>query len=94
MKTWLLKFFGEIGEFLKILLKEGLERQLKIILPIATKYVKMIAADPSLVSGREKQAAVFNAIISEIGDSQEDFKTSIINLAIEMAVVEFKALQK
>lgn len=89
MKAWLLKFFGELGDFLTVLFKDSIQQQLKIILPIALKYVKQIANNPNLISGSEKRKAVFDAILDEIGDKQGDFKTHIINLAIEMAVVKF-----
>lgn len=93
MKAWILKLFGEIGEFLAVLLKKGIQEQLKALLPIALNAVKTVAADATLTSGEAKFNAAFSIIGDQLGDKQQAIGKSLINLAIELAVQKMKENQ-
>lgn len=89
MKAWLLKFFGELGDFLAVLLKKGIQDELKALLPIALNAVKTVAADSSLTSGDAKFNAAFALIGDQLGSKQQTIGKSLINLAIELAYQRF-----
>lgn len=93
MKKWILKFFGELGEFLAVLLKKGIQDELKLLLPIALSAVKTVAADASLTSGDAKFNAALAIVGDQLGDKQAAIGKSLINLAIELAVQKFKDAQ-
>jgi hypothetical protein len=93
MKQLLLKFFGELGDFLAVLLKSGVQDELKALLPIALNAVKTVAADPTLTTGDAKFNAAFALIGDQLGDKQATIGKSLVNLAIELAVQRFKDMQ-
>jgi hypothetical protein len=90
MKVWLLRLFGFLGEFLAVLFQKGIAEELKVVLPIVTRYVKAVANDPSLITGESKREVVFATVLSELGAAQLQVGSSVINLAIELAVQKFK----
>jgi hypothetical protein len=90
MKVMILKFFGFLGEFLAVLFQKGISEELKIVLPIVTRYVKAVANDPSLITGSAKREVVFATVLSELGAAQISVASSVINLAIELAYQKFK----
>lgn len=93
MKAWLLKLFGDIGEYLSVLFDKAIKEELKIVLPIATKLVRQVAADPTLLSGSAKRDAVIAGIIAELAVAQTQVGLSIISLAIELAYTRMKVEQ-
>jgi hypothetical protein len=84
-KTALLKLLGELGDFLAVLFKSGIQKQLKVLLPIAMKAVKEVASDITLTSGDAKFNAAFDIIGKELGAQQATIGRSLVNLAIELA---------
>jgi len=90
MKAWLLKFFGELGEFLAVLFNKALNEQLKVVLPIAKRLVVQVAKDPTLITGSAKREVVIATILAELGAAQVDVAKSVIALAVELAVTKMK----
>ena len=88
-KTALLKLLGELGDFLAVLFKSGIQKELKILLPIALKAVKEVASDITLTSGDAKFNAAFDIIGKELGSQQSAIGRSLVNLAIELAYQKF-----
>jgi len=91
IKVWFLRFLGELGDFLKVLLQRGVVEELNAILPIALEAVKVVQAEN--LSGEEKRALAINIIKSKIAKASYQTATSVINLAIELAVQKLKAFQ-
>jgi hypothetical protein len=85
----ILKFFGVLGEYFAAIFKSAINQQLKIVLPIATKAVKMVASDPSLLSGGAKREAAIASILAELAAKQVQVGVSTLNLAIELAYQKF-----
>lgn len=90
MKAWLLKLFGDIGEYLSVLFDKAIKEELKVVLPIATKLVRQVAADPTLLSGSSKRDAVIAGIIAELGAAQMQVGLSVVSLAVELAYTRMK----
>lgn len=90
MKAWFLRFFGSLGTFLSTLLSGALKQELEVVLPIALKAVKAVAADQSLLSSGAKRDAALASIIAELGKAQLQIGLSVMNLAVELAVQEYK----
>lgn len=59
MKAWFLKIFGPLGEYLSALFSKALNEQLKVVLPIAAKLVKQVAADPTLITRECKERSSY-----------------------------------
>jgi hypothetical protein len=93
MKAWLLKFFGPLGEFLSTILNSAVHQELQIVLPIATKLVKQVAADPSLLTGGAKFDAALAGVLLELSAAQTQVAVSTISLAIELAYTTMKVQQ-
>ena len=91
IKAWFLRFLGELGDFLKVLLQRGVVEELNAILPIALEAVKAVQAEN--LSGEEKRALAISIIKSKIAKASYQTATSVINLAIELAVQKLKAFQ-
>lgn len=91
---YVLKLFGEIGDFIAVLLKSGIQQELKIVLPLALNAVKAVAFDKSLTTGDAKFNAAFDLIKGNIGDSQLKIGTSLVNLGIELALQKYKEIEK
>lgn len=85
----ILKFFGVLGEYFAAIFKSAINQELKIVLPIATKAVKLVASDPSLLSGGAKREAAIAAILAELASKQAQVGISTLNLAIELAYQKF-----
>jgi hypothetical protein len=79
-------------DFCKKFFKGAIREQLDIIIPIARDVVRAIAADPSLVTSDAKRAMAFNMIMVRLAEQELKFAGRLINLAIEMAVVEFRGI--
>jgi len=93
MKAWLLKLFGPIGEFLGALFSNAINKELKIVLPIAAKFVAQVAKDPSLLSGGAKFDAAAAGIMAELASAQINVAVSTLNLAIELAYTKYSVEQ-
>jgi hypothetical protein len=84
--TFLLKNFGEVGKILAVLFKEVVQKELAIVLPIALEVIKLIQADPSVVTSKGKASTAFGLIGDKLVEQHKEVATSTINLAIELAV--------
>jgi hypothetical protein len=93
MKAWLLKFFGDLGEFLAVLFNKALNEELKVVLPIAKRLVAQVAADPNLITGSAKREVVIATILAELGAAQMSVGMSVVALAVELAVTKMKQEQ-
>lgn len=91
MPTWILKFFGALGKFLSVLFKGAINEELKVVLPIAAGAVRSVAKDPTLIAAGSKRDTAVELILAELAAAQVKVGISVINLAIELAVQEFKA---
>lgn len=89
MLTIILKFFGRLGEYLIVLLKNNVKADLERILPIVTKYVNEVKNDTSLLNA-EKRVVVFRSVSQDLANSGSVIGSSLINLAIELAVQSSK----
>lgn len=91
---WLGNLLGEIWEFIKPLLREGIRDELKTLLPIALEAVTRLAPLATM-SGGEKRLAAFRQIKKEIGamalGASITIGTSLINTAIELALQKLKS---
>ena len=94
IKATLISFFGDVGRFLAILFKKAIHDELAIALPIAANAVRQIAADPSIISNADKRDAAVSNVLAEVGKAQVSVGLGIVNLAVELAVQEFKAAGK
>lgn len=90
-KATLLSLFGELGNYLAILFKDALHKELALALPIATRVIAQVAMDPTLLSGSDKRDAAIGLALAELGKSQITIGISVLNLAIELAVQKSKA---
>ncbi|MGZ8924331.1 MAG: hypothetical protein ACXW2E_00475 [Nitrososphaeraceae archaeon] len=61
-----------------------------MVVPIAAKAVRMVANDLSVLKSPEKRNAAVAAVLAELAAAQIEVGLSIVNLAIELAYVEFK----
>ncbi len=87
-----MKILNVILSFVQKLFKSALQEQLKILIPIAEKVVKLIAEDPSVVSNSVKRDAAVTLILQELVQKQLNYPMRLINLAIEIAVVEMNGV--
>jgi hypothetical protein len=90
IKVLLLKLLGSLGDYLKVIFQTALKEELKVVMPIATTFVKQVASDPTLLTGAEKRAVAFKSILDQLSSSQAQIGTSVVNLAIELAVQNMK----
>ncbi len=90
IKLWFLGLLGDLGKFLKVLFKDALQKQLKLIMPIAMDAVKQVASDPSILSSNEKRDMAIGIIKDKILDGQREIGLSVIALAVEVAVQNIK----
>lgn len=61
------------------------------LLPIAIEAV--LKAEQLIgASGKEKQAEAFSIIVGKLGSAGKDIKTSLINLAIEVALAKIQGV--
>ena len=93
MKKWLLRFLGNIGSFLRALLERGFYELLEQVLPVALEVVTAIQNNYADLPGEEKRKKAFNLLKRRLIGAGINVSTSILNLAIEMAVQKLKALQ-
>lgn len=89
--AWFTKLFGSLGRFLSLLFQGALKKELDVVLPIAAAAVRSIAADPSVVQPGAKRDAAVALILAELAAAQVSVGLSVINLAVELAVVEYKS---
>jgi hypothetical protein len=91
MKTWLLKFFGSLGEFLSVLFTTVIKKELNVALPIALEAVKQVANDSALTSGSAKRDAALALIAKQLVSVQLSIAMSTISLALELAYTKYKS---
>ena len=87
-----MSIMNKLGAFLKKFFKNAIQEQLAIIIPIARDAVRAIAEDPSLVTSDAKRMIAFNMIVVKLAEQELKFATRLVNLAIEIAVVEFRGI--
>lgn len=85
-----MKLLQNIGKFFKDLFKQSLQAQLAILVPIAQGVVTKIESDPTIIVDSGKQATAFALVLAELSAKELQFVPRLINLAIEIAVVDFK----
>lgn len=89
MLSIILKFFGKLGEYLIVLLKNNVKSDLERVLPIVTRYVNEVKNDTTLLNA-EKRVVVFKSVSQDLANSGSVIASSLINLAIELAVQSTK----
>lgn len=87
-----MQFFTQLGNFFAKFFRKGVQEQLEIILPIARQVVVQISKDPSLLASDDKRNAAIGLILAELTAKEIIFAQRLVNLAIEIAVVEFKGI--
>lgn len=88
---WFMKLFGALGRFLSVLFNAALKKELEVVMPIAAGAVRSVASDPTLFQPGMKREAALALIMAQLTKSQIEVGLSVVNLAIELAVQEFKA---
>lgn len=89
-KQWFIAKMGIIGQFLSVLFKDVVQKQLALVLPIAAKVVKQISQDSTILTSDAKRQAAIDGIKNELADGQVKIGLSVISLAIELAVQQLK----
>ena len=87
-----MKILSAIGKFFSSLFKQSVEQQLKILVPIALGIVSQIEADPTIILDKGKQTTAVSLLLAELAAKELAYVPRLINLAIEIAVVEFKGI--
>jgi hypothetical protein len=80
-------------DFWTKLFKDAVQQQLAIIMPVARQAIQDIASDPSLLTSDDKRNAAFAKIVAVLAVQEYIFAKRMINLAIEIAVVEFAGVE-
>lgn len=87
-----MKIFSKISKFFSSLFKQSLQQQLDILVPIAKDIVAQIENDPTIILDKGKQATAVSLLLAELATKEIAYVPRLINLAIEIAVVEFKGI--
>lgn len=82
-----------ISNFFKKFFKQAIQDQLDIIMPISREAIKMVAGDPSIITSDEKRARAIAFILAELTAKELTVAKRLVNLAVEIAVVEFKGIE-
>jgi predicted N-acetyltransferase YhbS len=90
IRAQLLNFFGVLGQFLSVLFREALQKELVIVVPLAREIVAQVAFDPTLLSSSAKRNAAIAVIITKLAAQQLTIGQDVIRLAIELAYQDFK----
>ena len=85
-----MSLLSKIGKFFKDLFKQSIQQQLEILVPIAKGIVEKIETDPSILVTKDKQALAISLLLAELAQKELEFVPRLMNLAIEIAVVDFK----
>jgi len=88
-----MKLLQTITKFFSSLFKQSIRQQLEILVPIAREIVIEIEKDPTLLVSKDKQAAAVTKLLAELAVKEIAYIPRLINLAIEIAVVDFKELK-
>ncbi|CAB4126827.1 hypothetical protein UFOVP84_26 [uncultured Caudovirales phage] len=88
-----MKILQTIGKFFKDLFKQSIQAQLDILVPIAKEIVTKVESDPSIILDKGKQATAVSLLLAELAAKELQFVPRLINLAIEIAVVDYKGIQ-
>jgi len=93
MLAWITKLFGS---FAKIFSNKNVRDSLNFLTPLALDVVKMLATDSSILSSAAKRAKAVDLVAEKVKASNTglNITSSLINLAIEIAVQEVKHLVK
>ena len=81
---------AKLRQFLAELLKGALEILLAALLDIAKQAVAQVAADPKILTNDDKRKAAAKIIADYAKQKGINAGDSVINLAIELAVQDFK----
>jgi len=87
-----MKILHILKKFFTSFFKETINKQLNILIPIALIIVKKIEEDPSIIIDGSKRNTAIAMITSELISQELQFAKRLINLAIEIAVIEFKGI--
>jgi hypothetical protein len=85
-------FMTKFLNFWKRLFKGAIQDQLSIIMPLAREAITAVASDPSIIASDAKRSAAFAIIMGKLAAQEVNFAARMINLAIEIAVIEFKGI--
>lgn len=90
------RFFHNVGAFFGRIfgadqVKKVEDLLINKLLPIAIEAV-VKAEELVGASGKEKQAQAFSIIVGKLGSASKDIKTSLINLAIEVALAKIQGV--
>ncbi len=85
-------FITNLGKFFKDLFKQSLQAQLDILVPIAKDVVAKVESDPTIILDKGKQVTAVSLVLAELLQKELTFLPRVINLAIEIAVVDFKGI--
>jgi hypothetical protein len=83
---------NSLKSFLGKFLKSAAQKQLQLLMPIASNVVSQVESDPSLLINGDKRSTAVALIGTQLIDSQKSIAPYLINLAIELAVCELKQL--
>jgi len=93
IKQWFITTLGTLGQFLSVLFKDTVKKELEVVLPLASAAVAQIEADPTLILPGAKRDAAIALIISSLAKSQIKIGLSVVSLGVELAVQSNKATQ-
>ncbi len=81
---------NSVKSFLTAFFKSAWQKELAVLMPIALEVVESI--DQSTLTNSEKRSTAFDTISAKVIDSQKSLAPFLINLAIELAVANLKAI--
>lgn len=86
IKQWFITKLGVLGQFLSVLFKTTVQKELEVVLPLAALAVAQIEADPTLILPGAKRDAAIASIVSSLTNSQIKIGLSVVSLGVELAV--------
>lgn len=88
-----MNILSKISKFFSSLFKQSIQQQLDILIPIAREIVIEIENDPTILVSKDKQAIAVSKLLSELAVKEIAYIPRLLNLAIEIAVVDFKGIK-
>lgn len=83
---------NSLKSFLGKFLKSAAQKQLQVLMPIASNIVNQVENDPSIIVNNDKRSTAVSLIGEQLIQSQKSIAPYLINLAIELCVAELKQL--
>lgn len=81
---------NSLKSFLGKFLKSAAQKQLQVLMPIASNIVNQVENDPSIIVNNDKRSTAVSLIGEQLIQSQKSIAPYLINLAIELAVATMK----